>query len=67
MSETATETTSTNGTAPADPAPCQDCATGGEKLLAILAGAFGLFIILMAVDMATGGKVTGLVKAPAGD
>ena len=54
-----------NGTAPAPepPAgPCEDCASNGEKGLAVLAALFGVFIILMAIDMFTGGKVSGLVQ-----
>ena len=52
-----------NGTAPAPAAdqPCEDCATPGEKLLAVLAAALGLFIIVLAVDMFTGGRITGSV------
>ena len=55
-----------NGTAPAPdqpaPAPCEDCASNGEKGLAVLAALFGVFIILMAIDMFTGGKVSGMVQ-----
>lgn len=47
---------------PAAAEPCEDCATSGEKILAILAGAFAVLILVMAVDMFTGGKVTGMVK-----
>jgi hypothetical protein len=65
MSETA-ETTSLNGAgpAPAPPAevPCEDCATGGEKVLAVLAGAFAVLLLVMAFDMFTGGKVGGYVR-----
>jgi hypothetical protein len=63
MSETA------NGTAPAPPAadeaPCADCATTGEKILAGLAIGFGLLIIAMGIDMATGGKLSGMVPVRA--
>jgi hypothetical protein len=65
MTETSTETTAaSNGTAPAtdDAKPCEDCVTGGEKALAVLAALFGVFIIVMAFDMFSGGKVTGFVK-----
>jgi len=63
----ATTTASANGTAPADPdPPCADCATGGEKALAVVGALFGIFLILMAVDMATGGKITGYVREQAG-
>lgn len=65
MSET-TQEAHVNGTAPAAPAdgeaPCVDCATNGEKLLALLAGAFAVFLLVMAADMFTGGKVGGYVK-----
>jgi len=57
-----------NGTAPgpaADAGDCDDCATGGEKTLAVLAAVFGVFILLMAVDMFTGGKVTGMIREAA--
>jgi hypothetical protein len=55
-----------NGTAPA-PAPdlgepCAECATGGEKILAVLAAALGVFVIIMAIDMFTGGRITGMVR-----
>lgn len=54
--------------APADDSqPCEDCATSGEKVLAILALLFGLFIVATAVDMYTGGKITGMVKQARGD
>jgi hypothetical protein len=56
-----------NGTAPETVAaaaeePCADCATSGEKILAILAGVFGVLVLLMAVDMFTGGRVSGMVR-----
>jgi hypothetical protein len=57
-----------NGTAPAPPEgeqPCDDCASGGEKLMAVLAAAFGALIILMAIDMFTGGKISGMVREAA--
>lgn len=47
--------------APAGEAPCETCATSGEKLLAVLSFAFAAVIILMAVDMFSGGKVSGFV------
>lgn len=64
MSETQAEP-HVNGTAPTPaPAaePCVDCATPGEKLMGILAIAFAAFIVLMGIDMITGGKVTGYAK-----
>lgn len=65
MSETTTEQAapSANGTAPtpAAEAPCEDCATNSEKGMAILAGLFGAFIILMAIDMFTGGRISGAI------
>jgi hypothetical protein len=51
-----------NGTAPAEEQPCDDCATGGEKALAVLGILFGVFLIVMAFDMFTGGQVSGYVK-----
>lgn len=59
-----TAETHVNGTAPAPPAaePCEDCATNGEKIMAILAGLFGLLVIAMAFDMFSGGKLSGMVK-----
>lgn len=45
--------------------PCVDCATSGEKILAVLAGLFGVFVIAMALDIFTGGKLTGIVKREA--
>jgi hypothetical protein len=62
MSETAPETASLNGSAPAEDKPCTDCATGGEKALALIAALFGVFIVVMAADMFTGGRVAGYVK-----
>jgi hypothetical protein len=69
MTDTQAET-HVNGTAPAPPAetaeaPCEDCTSGGEKALAVLAGVFGLFILLMAADMFTGGKISGLIRPAA--
>ena len=53
---------SANGTQPAaSDQPCDDCATPGEKFLAVLAAALGLFIIVLAVDMFTGGRITGQI------
>jgi hypothetical protein len=50
------------GTAPDAPeAPCAECASSGEKILAVVAALFGAFVILMAVDMFTGGKLSGMV------
>lgn len=62
MSEATTE--HVNGTAPPAPAaePCEDCASNGEKLLAALAIALGLFVILMGVDMFSGGRITGMAR-----
>jgi hypothetical protein len=71
MTDTTTET-HVNGTAPpaAAPegeAPCADCASGGEKALAVFAAVFGLFLLVIAVDMFTGGRVTGMVRERAGE
>jgi hypothetical protein len=66
MTDTAADQAAThvNGTAPADtPAePCADCVTSGEKGLALIAGLFGAFIILMAIDMFTGGAISGYAR-----
>lgn len=62
MTDTQAETVSLNGTGPAPDPPCEDCASSGEKALAVVAVLFGLFIIAMAVDMFTGGKVGGFVR-----
>jgi hypothetical protein len=43
-------------------APCEDCATSGEKILGILTIVFAAALVLMAVDMITGGKITGVVS-----
>jgi hypothetical protein len=52
-----------NGTAPAPaldlPGDCAECATGGET---VLAAALGVFVIVMAIDMFTGGRITGMVR-----
>lgn len=65
MSET-TQEAHVNGTAPATPAdgeaPCVDCATNGERALAILAGAFAVLLLAMAYDMFSGGRLSGYVK-----
>lgn len=71
MTDTTAETAAQalNGTAPDPPAagPCADCVTSGEKALAVVAALFGLFIIVMAFDIFSGGKVTGLIQERAGD
>jgi hypothetical protein len=64
MTETQTEVPQTaNGQAPAPAAepPCEDCATNGERALAVVAGLFGLFIVGLAIDMFTGGGVSRLI------
>lgn len=61
---------SANGAAPAPEEPCEDCATSGEKALAAVAFAFGLFVIAMAIDMFTGGalgRAVNRMREPAGD
>jgi hypothetical protein len=76
MTDTTAETAapSVNGTAPGASAippaePCADCVTSGEKGLAVLALGFALFIAVMAVDMFTGGRISGYArdKAVPGD
>jgi hypothetical protein len=65
MSETATEP-HVNGTAPpAPPAaeqPCENCASPSEKALAVLAFLAGAFVVVIAIDMFFGGRLTGMVK-----
>lgn len=56
-----------NGTSPATtdtPAAedCVNCATTGEKVLAVLSIVFAVGLALMALDMFTGGRVTGYVS-----
>jgi hypothetical protein len=62
---------SVNGTAPAAPgpaaAPCEDCATSGERALAVVAGLFGLFIVGLAIDMFTGGRLSKLLAGARDD
>ena len=63
MTETTAETQATasaNGTAPPGE-PCEDCATSGEKALAVLGALFGIFLIVMAFDMFSGGRIGGYV------
>jgi len=48
--------------APAADGACEDCATGGEKILALLAAAIGLGVLFVAVDMFTGGRLSGVVR-----
>ena len=52
--------------APASEAPCDDCATSGERALAVFAFLFGAFIIGIAIDMFTGGRISGMVKEQTG-
>ena len=67
MSEATTEqAASLNGTGPMPDQPCEDCVTGGEKALAVVAALFGIFVFLVAVDMFTGGKVGGFVRDQVG-
>lgn len=50
-----------NGTAPAAPAEeCEDCVTSGERALAVVGVLIGLGIAAIAIDLGTGGKVSGL-------
>jgi hypothetical protein len=56
MTETAQEAkAAANGSAPDE--PCADCATGGEKILAVIACAVGVLVIAIAIDMFTGGAI----------
>lgn len=56
--------------APAEPAaagqPCDTCATPGEKMLAVFGILLGVLVLAMAVDMFSGGKLTGMVQQRAG-
>lgn len=68
MTDTAAEqaAASVNGTGPAAAEQtCEDCVPGGEKAMAVLAGLFGVFIIMMAADMFTGGRISGTIAARA--
>lgn len=64
MSDTSTEL---NGSGPetgtAEAEPCTDCVTGGERLLAVVAGIIAIGALVLAIDMFTGGKVFGFVTA----
>ena len=67
-----TADTHLNGTAPAPaPAPaegCEDCASDGEKLMAVLTLIVAFGLIVLAADGWTGGKVLGMVReAASGD
>lgn len=62
MSEPTADGQSANGTAPAPEAAPEDQATGGEKALAVLGVLFGIFLIVMAIDMGTGGRVLGYIQ-----
>jgi hypothetical protein len=63
MSETATEP-HVNGTAPPAPAaePCENCASPAEKVMAVLAFLAGAFVVVIAIDMFFGGRLTGMVR-----
>jgi hypothetical protein len=70
MSETAGQEKSTANSQATTPggetAPGGEDVTGGEKALAVLAACFGAFLILMAVDMFTGGRLTGMIGEAGG-
>jgi hypothetical protein len=68
MSETVTAPAGpeVNGAAPPEQ-PCADCATGGEKILAVVAAVFGLFVLAMAADMFTGGGLSRVLAGARGD
>ena len=67
MQDMSDELNGTHVEAPAEPAaePCEDCATSGEKILAVAAALFGVLVLIMAVDIFTGGKITGFLPAKA--
>lgn len=59
--------TDTNSSAPASTVPPAagpeaPAVSGGERVLAVFALAFAALIIAMAVDMLTGGKITGMAR-----
>jgi hypothetical protein len=68
-----TADTHLNGTAPAASpqaadVPCEDCVTGGEKLMAVFTILIAIGLIVLAADGWTGGKVLGMVReAASGD
>lgn len=52
---------SVNGAAPGPAAEdCETCVTSGERALAIIGVLIGAGIVLIAVDLGTGGKFSGL-------
>lgn len=55
------ERAAANGQAPAPAEDCADCASGGEKALAVLGLLAAIGIGLMAIDLLTGGGVSRLV------
>ena len=62
MSETTDTQPGVNGTAPQPAEPCEDCATNGEKTLAVLGALFGIFLIVMAFDIFSGGRLGGYIS-----
>ena len=68
MQDMSDELNGTHVEAPAEPAaePCDDCASPGEKILAVAAALFGVLVLVMAIDIFTGGKVTGFLPSKAG-
>jgi hypothetical protein len=53
---------SVNGTAPGAAAEdCAECVSSGERALAVVGVLIGLGIVLIAIDLGTGGKLSGLV------
>lgn len=62
------ESPEVNGTAPAPPAPAMaepEEVTTGEKLMSVLAIMLGAAVIIMGLDMLTGGRVLGFAIPPA--
>lgn len=45
---------------PAEPGPCADCAGRGDRLLAVIALGVAAVIAIMAIDLFTGGQLSGL-------
>lgn len=50
---------------PAAEAPCEDCSSAGERILAVLAAVIGVGILVVAIDMFTGGRLSGYVREQA--
>jgi hypothetical protein len=57
--ETAAPAQSANGRAPVpDDPPCEDCATGSERLMGALGIAAAIGLLFIGVDLVTGGALS---------